>query len=362
MATPKSVWDFGRFLSPARIFALLPHALWFLAFLVAEAPRPPRALGRVAGAGVVALALVGLGLRQGDYEHRVADLRDAATTAVYGFATPTPALERRCARLERRARAAGASVVVFLTDKAGAYGCGALGYGRLDTLLPAVERRTWRLYEERARRREAALVQGVGPDYCAYARPRVRSCRRVGPDTVALRFAPQSLLALLAVLNVSVRGFGPRCHPEPFGLGAFLCPEGLRPSLAELRTGPPPPDPGGARAAIAAAFAAALDPAAGFATVEDGSTIRAKVEARPEAYRAALGDAAARVDGIQFLSPTLALAALHVRSGARTPPGRYRAWAIRIDGSWLVDRNTFCLIESLATLENHWCAGAGASR
>jgi hypothetical protein len=361
MATPKSVWDFGRFLSPARIFATLPYGLWFLGFLVAESGalarlRLPRALPGAAVAGLVVLALVSVGLRQGDYEHRVVRLRDAATTSVYGFSTRVKTLERECGRFRAAAKRVDASVVVFVTNKTLAYGCGARDYGQLDTLLPGVERRTWRLYEERGRTRAAALLQGVGPHYCDYAAPRVTSCRALGADAVALSFPRQSLLSLLAVLNVAVRAFGPNCHPKPFGLGAFLCPNGLEPSIADLTTGAPPPNQDMARREIEGAFVRALDVGAGFTTVEDGASILAKERDNPSAYEEAMGDVAARVDGIHFLNATSAFASLHVSRGGKQVSGRYRAWAIQRDGSWRVDQNSFCLIEALATLENHWCA------
>jgi len=62
MATPKSLFDLGQFLSPARIFATLPYGLWFIGFLVAESGalrrlRLPRAAPGAAVAGLVALAL-----------------------------------------------------------------------------------------------------------------------------------------------------------------------------------------------------------------------------------------------------------------------------------------------------------------
>src|SRR5207249_3135423 len=114
-----------------------------------------------------------------------------------------------------------------------------------------------------------------------------------------LTFPRQSLLALLERLNIAVRAFGPHCHPKPFGLGAFLCPNGLRPSLAALTTSAPPRDVGAARAAITTAFGRALDPDAGFVTVEEGAVVGAKVDADPAGYRAALGRTAARVDRIR---------------------------------------------------------------
>ena len=100
MATPKSVWDFGRFLSPGRIFVTLPYGLWFLGFLVAESGvlgRLPRRLPGTALVGFCALALVSVGLRQGDFTHRVVALRNEATTTVYGFPTHVKTLERECA-------------------------------------------------------------------------------------------------------------------------------------------------------------------------------------------------------------------------------------------------------------------------
>jgi hypothetical protein len=361
MATPRARGDLGPFLSPARLFVTLPYVLWFLAFLVGESgvlrrlPRPrrlrlPARLPSVVVAGLVGLALISVALRQVEYDDRVVALRDRATVAVYGFHTKTKDVVTRCAQLSAAAHSTHASIIVFTDDAAMAYGCGALDYGRTDTLLANDERRTWRLYEERRRTRSAAVLAGVHPGYCGYAGPRVDRCRPVAPDAVELTFPSQSVLGLLAMLNVPVRPFGPNCHPDE----THNCSNHLLPSVADLRTGAPPRDEAAARRDIDQAFAEALNIDGGFATVEDGSSISAKVRPNRHAYEMGLARAQVLVDGIHFLNARQAAVDLQILRFAQS--NAFRGWAIERDGSWQVDRNTFCSIELYFTSKEQWCS------
>ena len=363
MATPLAQKEFGPFLSSARLFVTLPYVLWFLAYLVAESGvlhrlwrsqrvRPKR-LASVAVAGLTAFALISVGVRQVAYEDRVGGLLAEARVATYGFPTRTRALVATCAQLRAAARSVRASIIVF-PDAVGAYGCGAIDYGRITTLvagrIPDIERRTWLLYGELQRTRSAAVLAGVHPGYCDFAAPRVARCRPAGPHAVTLTFPPQTLLGLLMVLGVPVRSFGPDCIPKI----RFTCSNPLLPSIDDLKTGAPPGDEAAARREIERAFAMASDLDSDFATLEDGSVISAKVGPYRNEYAKAMSAARVSVGRIDFLNARQAAVDLRVPTFGTTTA--FRGWAIRRDGSWRVDRNTYCRIELYATYGNRWCS------
>ncbi len=267
MTTPKAdpFASLGKFLPQGRLLLMLPYLLWFLALLVAEsrALRRIRVPTRAALAVLTAVTLVSLGARF--VSGSVADVRDESVAygrrGLYSFG-PVENIRATCAEVRRSARQTGASIAVFVKnpaqpneDRALAYGCGALAYGRMDTLEPDYERRTWRLYDELHRTRTAAVLWGVKRDYCGYARWRVEQCKELQPGVVAVTFKRQSLLVLLSSLEIPVRPFGPDCRPK-IDLAAIGCDDPLKLSPHELVTGPPPADPNMAKALVDAAFAA----------------------------------------------------------------------------------------------------------
>lgn len=216
MASPKAHDDLGRFLTPGRIFLVLPHTVWFLALLAVEsgAVRRLPVTARGAMVVVVALALASVGLRSVDFQGRVLTERDQANASfAYPFSR-TSAVKRECGSLVREAAKAHTSLVVFTSDRTLDYACGALAYGKLDTLHTSYERRTWRLYEELRVKRTAAVISGVDAAFCTLARQRVDSCDRLSPKAVVLRFGPQSALVVLASVGLPVRAFGPDCRPR----------------------------------------------------------------------------------------------------------------------------------------------------
>jgi hypothetical protein len=234
MATPKANDYLGPYLTPGRILLVLPYAAWFLVFLAVESGVLRSISVRAGGAAavVVALALASVGLRSVDFEGRVLRERDRGIQAsfLYPFHR-TGDVRDVCGRVRRAAAEAHASIAVFTSNRTLDYACGALDYGRLDTLHTTYERRTWRLYEELRRERSAALIWGIESGFCARARQRVDSCEPVSFATgsapeaacarrgrrcegVIVRFAPQSVLAVLARLELPVRAFGPDCRPR----------------------------------------------------------------------------------------------------------------------------------------------------
>jgi hypothetical protein len=59
---------------------------------------------------------------------------------------------------------------------------------------------------------DPALLAGVPPTFCTEGSRRSKDCRMVTDTDAVVRFAPRSLLAELAALDIAVRPFGPDCH------------------------------------------------------------------------------------------------------------------------------------------------------
>ena len=361
LATPKATFDAGKFIPPGRIFVTLPHALWFLGYLVAESGvwrdgRTARRSATLALGAVVCLAAVSIGVRQADFEGEVLRHRDEGVRVGafggYGF-TDTAALAKRCSDLERAAQSIEDPLVIFAADRAAAYGCGTVSYGRVETLVGELERRTWRLYDELERTRSSVILGDAGDDFCDFAAPRVTTCRPVEGGGVAMTFPPQSVLALMGRLDIGVRDFGPRCEPEI--ILVLECEHPIRLPVSELVAGPPPADEPAAEAAIVEAFVASLDAARAFTTVEAGARVADAVAERPERYQAQLGGASVEVTGVDFVSDTQARVSLDVMSPDQEVQS-VQGWAVLRDGSWLVARDTFCLIEYMAAAKQRWCA------
>ena len=81
LATPKATGEFGPFMPPGRIFAMLPHALWFLLFLAADsdalATLRLRRTARLAVLGaLVAAAALSVAVRQLDFDDQVSSYRE----------------------------------------------------------------------------------------------------------------------------------------------------------------------------------------------------------------------------------------------------------------------------------------------
>lgn len=352
MTTPKAdpFASLGKFLPQGRLLLMLPYLLWFLALLVVEsgALARIRVPTRAALAVLTAVALVSLGARV--VSGSVADVRDESVSygrrGLYSFG-PVENIRSTCTEVHRAAEGAGASIAVFVRNRAKpnldrtlAYGCGALAYGRMDTLEPDYERRTWRLYDELHRTRTSAVLWGVKRGYCGYARWRVERCEELQPGVVALTFERQSVLVLLSSLEIPVRPFGPDCAPK-LDLAAIGCDNPLELPSHELVTGPPPADPNQAKALIEAAFARV------FETGADRRLVHVEGEpSLPDPVHEELASSSApedRVEDVQFLDPGQALvefqaAADNSQRDESTLTGR----AVLVDGAWVVTRDTFC--------------------
>ena len=111
-------------------------------------------------------------------------------------------------------------LAVFTVDRASAYGCGAASYGKLRTLFPSYERRTWLLHDEAHRERTQLLVAGVLGDWCDANRRFTTTCTLVPLSTPAegdaaiVTFPSQSAITFLRHAGVDIRPFGAGCHPQ----------------------------------------------------------------------------------------------------------------------------------------------------
>lgn len=356
MASPKAGEDAGDFLPPGRVLLAFPYVLWFLAFLACESGvlQPARRQVPVLVRWIALMALVcaSVGIRAADFDHRVVNLRDsqrAAAFGQYGF-LKTDAVLDECRQVSVAAHKANTSLVVFPQeiDRSLAYGCGALAYGELDTLLLAYERRTWRLYEELDRDRSAAVFWNAPSNFCRAASRRVSTCEQGESGTVVLRFVPQSIHVLLASLGMPTRAFGPRCELRTDGVSGVGCSEPLRLSLADMTVGPAPSDPQEARRAIERAFAvtfAGEAQSAPLALVEDGE-LRSR-ELTAEERQTLRSITSGRAKGISFLDvhEAILVADVELTNGKSCAlSGR----AIIVRGRWTVALPTFNSILYLA--------------
>lgn len=126
--------------------------------------------------------------------------------------TPRPVDEVRagCERIAALAAGRDGALSVHLRDRLAAYACGALLYGRVETLFPGYERRTWRLFEESRTSRTEVLVSEAGPDFCARAVPHVVACEHLPGEPPVARVALRpggTAIGLLAAVGAPVRRF-----------------------------------------------------------------------------------------------------------------------------------------------------------
>lgn len=206
----------------ARLFLIVPLTLWFMAFLVSES-RILRRLRIVLPAVVAAVILLAGGtfvLRAATLGERNRALLDDAANAAFVFpVVRAHALDLRCRTMSRLANAERTDLVVFIGDRASAYGCGAAAYGSVRTLYPEYERRTWLLHDEAERTRTRVLVFGVQPTFCDQVVAFVTSCRLSSLSTpeeglaATTTFASQSALKFLQDAGVRIRPFGDDCEP-----------------------------------------------------------------------------------------------------------------------------------------------------
>jgi hypothetical protein len=102
-----------------------------------------------------------------------------------------------------------AGLVVHTADRGAAYACGAMMYGRVETLHPPVERRTWLLEQEAVIPRSTVVFAEVPSDFCARASSRGLQCEpiRGDPMLAVVNMPPQPALPVIRQLGIEVRPF-----------------------------------------------------------------------------------------------------------------------------------------------------------
>ncbi|TAL26166.1 MAG: hypothetical protein EPN99_00665 [Frankiales bacterium] len=209
-ATPRALDDVSPFLPGSRVFLAVPYAVVLLAAAV-----EPRLVGQRLRSAVlpVAAAVVLVSACAGAvrWQSSAGVILAAAATAPVVPLVPEQEMEQRC----RAARELGTELVVFLDDRAAAYGCPVLLDDAPATLLPAYERRTWRLYEEADEVRGRVAVVG-NAELCGTATAVGLVCRPAPGSLPAVVVEPAGMSSLQALraLGVFVRPFGPGCVPE----------------------------------------------------------------------------------------------------------------------------------------------------
>ncbi len=245
VSTPRAGDRAGLFLPPARVLLMVPFALWFLVFLLAETrPSFPGWVRPAVVAVVMVLAAVSFTERlvgSGTHDPAVVH-HEALTSILYAF-EPVRGVERDCDRIEAAAARAGADLVVLPLGGTRAFACAGRTGNTLETLDIPFERRTWLL--ERAARVpvRTVLVRPVPSDFCAVARRRAIRCRQAHGVAV-LTARRQPALNLLALIGLSVRPFGPgcrivgtRCAGGTDARRAFPEPVGTVPAAARTEVG-----------------------------------------------------------------------------------------------------------------------------
>jgi hypothetical protein len=219
LATPKAFDGTPSvYVAYGRVFLALPAALWFLGFVLAESrpfARPSPTLTNRLMLAVVALALVTFIVKAATFDSRLAPLRETAElTSSHAPVISDAAVRERCAEVVAAADRARTDLVIYRFDRVSTYGCGALEYGKLETLFPDYDRRTWIVHREALLRRTSFLVTGVDRQWCAHAQVVVISCT-LDPlvATIAVvRTRPMPALDTWRLLGESIRPFD---HPSP---------------------------------------------------------------------------------------------------------------------------------------------------
>ena len=121
-----------------------------------------------------------------------------------------PGAVAACHVAEAAAKAEGADLVVFLAHRSLAYACGALAYGRITTLYPPYERRTWIIRDEARRQREVIVVPDVDVDSVCEAvlkRYPLASCGVGAQGALVVRMESVSVVDFVRSIGVPVRKF-----------------------------------------------------------------------------------------------------------------------------------------------------------
>ena len=207
--TPSAYLGFGRF------FLAVPTLAWFLTYTLAETrsiPRPSWLTTNVRDHGDRRGCERELRRAKSLVPRRLGHINTVAEQPTAGApVTLTNSVISNCHTIADAAQRAHTDLVVYRYDRTGAYGCGALEYGRIETLFPDYDRRTWLVHREAILDRTVFLAVGVDRAWCEKARTDtvVRSCVFVHgvPAVAVVRTAPIPVLTLWRDLGNPVRPF-----------------------------------------------------------------------------------------------------------------------------------------------------------
>jgi hypothetical protein len=207
--TPSAYLGYGRF------FLAIPAFAWFVLYALADTrsiPRPSWLTTNVVIMVIAVTASASFVGRNLSFSRRLDHIAAVAERPSAGAPIKrTSAVITDCLGIAEAARRARTDLVVYRYDRTGAYGCGALEYGRIETLFPDYDRRTWLVHREASLERTVFLAVGVDQAWCAQARTDalVRSCvLEQGVAQVAVvRTAPIPVLTLWRDLGEAVRPF-----------------------------------------------------------------------------------------------------------------------------------------------------------
>jgi hypothetical protein len=210
----------------ARMTIAAPMAFWFAGCVtlqgVAARARAALSSERVlawatAGGALIVLATTGTALsRASAWAPRIdAILRTGLSDGGLQLRT-VKEIDNLCRDVAAIAREGGSKIVVFPTDRAANYACGAL-YPELLTVFPGYERRAWVLRRLSSRPADRMLVWGFESNDCKKKRFRrvIHSCAVVGDGrAMQMEFEPRPPLDVLRDIGLRPRPFGPGCHPN----------------------------------------------------------------------------------------------------------------------------------------------------
>jgi hypothetical protein len=193
------------FFSYSRAFVGLPVVTWLLVLEGADALRlrvRPALVWALPGLAF-AVALSGLATLKEELPAAM-DTRGAPVGVV-----PTAAVVTDCGKILGVATAQQVGLVVFTGSKVNTYGCAALWYGRVETLFPVYDRRTWRMEDENTRFRARILLADRPATFCQSVKPEVGQCTIPSPEVPMAMVASSipSVIALLRSLGLGVRAF-----------------------------------------------------------------------------------------------------------------------------------------------------------
>lgn len=210
----------------ARMTLVAPMAFWFAGCVTMQsvAVRARAALSSerilawaAGGATVVVLATAGTALsRASAWVPRIDSILQTGLSDGSLKLRTVNEIESLCRDIATIARLGGSKIVVFPTDRAANYACGAL-YPELLTVFPGYERRAWVLRRLSSQPADRMLVWGLESNDCKKKRfqPMLKSCVVVGDGrAMQMEFEPRPPLDVLHDIGLRPRPFGPGCHPN----------------------------------------------------------------------------------------------------------------------------------------------------